>query len=380
MAAFGSGDADETGMDGAAVRRAYEKALRNYLSTPASASASASASVRGGTAALVRPRDLPSTMPHVLGGGRYAITERIGSGAYGTVYGGVSLVTQRPVAIKVESTRERHPQLMIETETLMWLEDHACSDIVPHVSFKDRTENGKWIYTVMDRLGDNLLTLLSRRRGRFSDGTVLKVAHQMICIFEKLHGAFIMHRDVKPENFCLKREDPRKLCAIDFGMSKAYADPESRRHIPSETRHAFMGTARYVSIHDHEGQQMSRRDDIISVGYVCAYLSAGTLPWRRCEERLNTREGQDDPMAVYDEICRLKRQYVRNNRLATELGVPNAVVSIIEHGYGLSFEERPNYARMKDWLLTELQEHGGLESEYDWESLEAPMPATRRRF
>lgn len=305
-------------------------------------------------------------MPHLLHGGHYVIESRLGVGAYGTVYAGRSLHSGRAVAIKVESTSQQYPQLMIETETLLWLEDHGCGDIVPHVACKGRTERGDFLFTVMDRLGDNLLALLTRGGGRLSEGTVLKVAYQLVCIFEKLHAACIMHRDVKPENFCLRADDARTICVIDFGMSKAYKDPQTGVHIAPQTRHAFMGTPRYVSIHCHEGQQLSRRDDIISAGYVCAYLFLGSLPWRRLEEELNTSAGRSDPMRVYDRICSRKRDFPPS-RLGSELGVPRAICRMIEHGYSLEFTQQPDYGALKALLLSDLSEHGGLAAHYDWE-------------
>jgi serine/threonine protein kinase len=39
------------------------------------------------------------------------------------------------------------------------------------------------------------------------------------------------------------------------------------------------GTARYASINSHNGEELSRRDDIEAIGYLIVFLATGSLPW-----------------------------------------------------------------------------------------------------
>lgn len=43
--------------------------------------------------------------------------------------------------------------------------------------------------------------------------------------------------------------------AIDFGLSKSFLDKESGKHIPLKTGKGMVGTARYVSIDTHKGNE-----------------------------------------------------------------------------------------------------------------------------
>jgi len=90
----------------------------------------------------------------------------------------------------------------------------------------------------------------------------------------------MIHRDIKPENIMMGlRENSSTVYAIDFGISRSYLNKKTRRHIDFCTGKNLVGTARYVSINAHLGYQLSRRDDLLTLGYVMLYLSLGELPW-----------------------------------------------------------------------------------------------------
>ena len=55
---------------------------------------------------------------------------------------------------------------------------------------------------------------------------------------------------------------------IDFGLSKRYVDPRTKKHMSYRTDKQLTGTARYASIHSHLGEELARRDDLESLAYV----------------------------------------------------------------------------------------------------------------
>ena len=44
-------------------------------------------------------------------------------------------------------------------------------------------------------------------------------------------------------------------------------------------RRGAVGTGRFASLSNHEGEPLGRRDDAETVGLMCVYLRAGALPW-----------------------------------------------------------------------------------------------------
>ena len=65
---------------------------------------------------------------------------------------------------------------------------------------------------------------------------------------------------------------------IDMGMSKKYMN-EQGIHMKEQSNKPLIGTVRYASCYVHEGNEPSRRDDIISLFYVLAYFINQKLPW-----------------------------------------------------------------------------------------------------
>ena len=102
----------------------------------------------------------------------------------------------------------------------------------------------------------------------------------MISRLEYFHGKQFLHRDVKPENFCMGTGSKSDVVyLIDYGLSKRYTDPKTLEHIPFREGKQMTGTARYTSLNTHLGYENGRRDDIESLNYVLIYLITGTLPW-----------------------------------------------------------------------------------------------------
>ena len=95
-----------------------------------------------------------------------------------------------------------------------------------------------------------------------------------------MHSKFYIHRDIKPENFLLGlNKNSNIVYLIDFGVSKIFYDTKKKLHIPFKDNKEFRGTIRYASINAHLGHELSRRDDLESLGYSLILFLQGKLPW-----------------------------------------------------------------------------------------------------
>lgn len=170
---------------------------------------------------------------------------------------------------------------------------------------------------IIDLLGKSLEELFNDCGRMFNLKTVLNLADQLLCRLETVHTKCYIHRDIKPDNFMMGRGGRRMMVyMIDFGLSKLYRDPINHRHIPYREGKNLTGTARYASIHTHQGVEQSRRDDLESLGYVLMYFLRGCLPWQGL--KANTKRQK------YDKILEKK------NEISTEIlckGFPGNEIS-----------------------------------------------------
>lgn len=90
----------------------------------------------------------------------------------------------------------------------------------------------------------------------FSLATTLKVCFQVLKIVKK-------NKDY--------------IYLIDFEIEKNYI--EHGEHIPYREDLYIKGNRDFISINIHSGKEISRGDDIESLGYNLIYFTKGELPW-----------------------------------------------------------------------------------------------------
>lgn len=83
------------------------------------------------------------------------------------------------------------------------------------------------MYIIMEFVpGGDLNTMISER-GPLPEPTVKTVARQTLLALDYLHQSKITHRDIKPDNILIVREDPMEIKLSDFGLSKVVHDEET---------------------------------------------------------------------------------------------------------------------------------------------------------
>jgi serine/threonine protein kinase len=202
---------------------------------------------------------------------KYVVQNKIGSGKFGTVFKCINKKTKEFVAIKTENSRTSLKILKHETSILKYIYDHGVRE-VPLVYWYGVHD----IYTclAMTHYDCSLQEyLLNKENLPISKINSLIVI--CINILESIHKVFILHRDIKPHNFMIKGD---QIFLIDFGFATFFVDERSN-HLPISSHENILGTPKYVSYYVHDGSTPSRRDDIISLGYMYLFLICRELPW-----------------------------------------------------------------------------------------------------
>ncbi len=201
---------------------------------------------------------------------KYKITECIGNGTFGCVYKGTHIKNNNTVAIKLEDKRTSYKLLKRETSIMKYLYEHQCRNI-PSIYWFGSVNN--YMGLVIPFYECSLLQY--REMKSISVSKLHSIMIKCISILESIHNNLVIHRDIKPQNFMVKDGE---LFLIDFGLATFYLN-EDKHHIPNTIGEHITGTPKYVSHFIHDGYTPSRRDDLISLGYMYIYLHSQQLPW-----------------------------------------------------------------------------------------------------
>jgi len=215
---------------------------------------------------------------------------------------------------------------------------------------------GDYNVLVMDLMGSSLESLFENTLRKFSLKTVLMLVDQMITRIEYVHNRHFIHRDIKPDNFCVGlNKTSHKVFLLDFGLAKRYIQRDGK-HIPYREGKNLTGTARYASINTHLGIEQACRDDMEGIGYVAMYFLRGMLPWQGLKAN-NKRD---------------KYERIKEKKLTTSIevlckGYPIEFTKFLSQCRNLKFDERPQYSAMRN-MFKELFQHNGYkyDYQYDW--------------
>ena len=206
--------------------------------------------------------------------GRYELTRVLGKGAMGVVYEGRDPNLDRRVAIKTVKVENLSEEAAAEYEHRFRTEARSAARLQhPNiVSVYDSDRDGDTAFLVMEYIqGDDLKHHLDRGV-RYSLEQSLKMVRDLLSALDYAHKQGIVHRDIKPANLLIEPGGRVKL--TDFGVARIQDSSESTR-----TQGSMVGTLKYMSPEQVQGQKIDTRADLFSVGVVLYQLLTDKRPF-----------------------------------------------------------------------------------------------------
>ncbi len=207
---------------------------------------------------------------------RYRLEQKLGEGAMGSVWKAEHLMLGSPVAIKLldESIaahsialarfmREARAAASLKSVHVVQIHDYGVDHQMPFIAMEFLE-------------GETLANRLKRVHRLPAREAALILTHVARGI-SKAHVAGVVHRDLKPDNiFLLKEDDEEYAKVLDFGVAKA---GEGVFAATLTSAGKLLGTPAYMSAEQAAGRSVDHRTDIWSLAVIAFECLTGDLPF-----------------------------------------------------------------------------------------------------
>ncbi len=203
--------------------------------------------------------------------GAFEVRGMLGEGGMGAVYDGYDPQLDRRVAIKVLS-----PKLAQDSQFVQrFLTEARAVARVSHpnvASVFSAGSDGDRHFFVMEFVDGESLDDKVEKNGRLSPKAAIGYGMQAVRGLAAAYERGIVHRDVKPANLMLNKEDEMKV--TDFGLAKL-----SGQNIKLTQAGSVMGSPHFMAPEQGRGEETDVHADVYSLGATMYYLLTGKPPY-----------------------------------------------------------------------------------------------------
>ena len=201
--------------------------------------------------------------------GKYRMEAEIGRGGFGTVFRGVDVDLERPVAIKIMDPIYMRDQRWVarfrrEARVMARLEH---PNIVPIYEIGE--EDGR-LYLAMKFIDGPDMTQLIREKGALPWDVVVEMVSQIASALDFAHQENVIHRDLKPGNILI---DNGKALLTDFGLAQMV---ESNSQSVSMSG-GVAGTYNYMPPEVFNNEPATPAADVYALGCVVYEMLTGKM-------------------------------------------------------------------------------------------------------
>ena len=227
--------------------------------------------------------------------GRYRLEAPIGRGAMGVVWRARDQLLDRDVAVKEVHVAETLTEVERANAYQRTLREAKTAARLNHpgvVTVYDVAEDGGRPWIVMQLVSAQSLDQVLAASGPLSPRRAAEVGRQLLSALSVAHAAGVMHRDVKPSNVLLGRDDRAVL--TDFGIATFQGDPRLTQ------TGMVMGSPGFTAPERIRGEDASPASDLWSLGATLYAAVEGHGPFEKRGGAITTMSAiinEDAPLA-----------------------------------------------------------------------------------
>ena len=191
-------------------------------------------------------------------------------GGMGEVYEAEDTVKDRIVALKLLPESVSHDPVFRKR---LQREAHSAGRLQePHVvPIHDYGEIDGVLYVDMRMINGTDLRKMLKRYGPMTPARAVAIVRQIASALDAAHESGVMHRDVKPENILITRDDFAYL--VDFGIANAATDEKLTELGTAVGTYAYMAPERFTN------DEVTYRADIYALACVLHECLTGSQPY-----------------------------------------------------------------------------------------------------